>query len=122
MFPARFLEPWEVLEVNLQNFSNTSDAGNEHVLLVVDRASRFPFACPLPPKEVQRVARLLLDLCLTFGVPSSIRADGGGGIHSGSSGIPTSMIKSPDKVRTSRPSQGAGKRKKSRSLDARRAI
>ena len=78
MLPARFLEPWEVLEVDLQKFPNTSDAGNEYLLLVVDRASRFPFAYPLPSKEAHGVARLLLDLCLTFGVPSFIRADGGG--------------------------------------------
>ena len=78
MLPARFLEPWEVLEVDLQRIPNTSEAGNEYLLLVVDKASRFLFAYPLPSKEALGVARLLLDLCLTFGVPSFIRADGGG--------------------------------------------
>ena len=77
MLPARFLEPWEVLEVDLQKFPNTSEAGNEY-LLVVDKASKFPFAYPLPSKDAHEVARLLLDLCLTFGVPSFIKVDGGG--------------------------------------------
>ena len=48
------------------------------MLLVVDKASKFPFAYPLPSKEAHGVARLLLDLGLTFGMPSFIRADGGG--------------------------------------------
>ena len=51
--------------------------GNGYLLLVVDKASRFLFEYPLPSIEAQGVARLLLDLCLTFGVPSFIRTDGG---------------------------------------------
>ena len=45
---------------------------------MVDNASTFLFAYPLPSKEAQGVARILLDLCLTFGVPSFIMADGRG--------------------------------------------
>ena len=78
MLPARFLEPWEVLEVDLQRFPNTSEAGNEYLLLVVDKASKFLFGYPLPSKEAHGVARILLDLCLTFGAPSFTMADGGG--------------------------------------------
>ena len=48
------------------------------MLLVVDKASKFPFAYPLPSKDAHEVARLLLDLCLIFGVPSFIKVDGGG--------------------------------------------
>ena len=67
-----------MLEVDLEKFPNKSEAGNEYLLLAVDKASKFPFAYPLPSKEAHGVAPLLVDLCLTFGVPSFIRADGGG--------------------------------------------
>ena len=77
MLHARYLEPWEVLEVDLRRIPNTSEAGNEYLLLAVDKTSRFLFAYPLTSKEAHRVARLLLDLCLTFEVPSFVRADGG---------------------------------------------
>ena len=43
----------------------------------MDWASRFVFAYPLEPKESVRVARKLLELLLAFGVPLSIRSDGG---------------------------------------------
>ena len=78
MLPTRFLEPEEVLEVNLQRFPNTSHDGIEYLLLMVDKASKFPFAYPVPSKEAKGVARILLHLCLAFWVPSLIRADGGG--------------------------------------------
>ena len=45
---------------------------------MVNKASWFPFAYPLPSSEAHGVARFLLGLCLTFGVPSFIRANGGG--------------------------------------------
>ena len=77
MLPARFLSPWEVLEMDLQEMRMPSETGNHILLLVVDRATRFPFAFPLPSKEAIGVARNLLQLCLTFGVPVSIRSDGG---------------------------------------------
>ena len=35
MLPTRFMEPWEVLEVDVQRFPNTSEAGDDHLLLVV---------------------------------------------------------------------------------------
>ena len=76
MLPTRFMEPWEVLEVDVQRFPNTSEAGNEYLLLTVDKTSTFLFAHPLPSKEAHGVARILL-LCHTSGVPSFIRADGG---------------------------------------------
>ena len=66
-----------MLEVDLQKVPNTSEAGNEYLLLGIDKASKFPFAYPLPSKEAHGV-RLLLDLCFTFVVPSFVRADSGG--------------------------------------------
>ena len=71
-------EPWEVLEVDLQKIPNTSEAENEYLLLVVDGASRSPIRLPTL-KEAHGVARLLLDTCLTLGVPPFIAADPVGG-------------------------------------------
>ena len=87
MLPTRLLEPEEMLEVNVQRFPNTPDAGIEYLLLVVNKASKFPFAYPVPSKEAHGVTRILLDLSLTFGVPSFSRADGGVRIHSRGDGI-----------------------------------
>ena len=81
MLPARFLEPGDVLEVDLQRFPKTSEAGNKCCFLVEGTASKFVFEYPLPSKKGHGVARTLLDLCLTFGVPSFMRADGGGGTY-----------------------------------------
>ena len=56
----------------------TSDKGNRYLLVVVDRASEFLTAFPLPMKEAVGVNRKLLSLFLTFGLPLSIRCDPGG--------------------------------------------
>lgn len=78
MLPARCLESWEVLEVDLQQIPSASDMGNEYLLMVVDKAPLFPFAYPPPSKGAHGVARALFDMFLTFEVPSFIRANGGG--------------------------------------------
>ena len=48
MMPARFLRPWEVLEMDIQDLKQESQAGNGYMLVVVDRASKCLFAYPLP--------------------------------------------------------------------------
>ena len=78
MMPARLLQPWEVLEMDLQDMKVTSDKGNRYLLVVVDRASKFVSAFPLPAKDAIGVSRKLLDLLLVFGLPRSIRSDPGG--------------------------------------------
>ena len=80
--PGRAVEPWETLEVDNLSIGTTSQIGNKYVLLVVDRASRFPFAFPLPSKGTKKVARIFTNLCLTFGVPRNFRSDGGGEFRS----------------------------------------
>ena len=45
-----------------------SEAWNKY-LVVVDRANKFMFANPLPNKTAENVARKLLELLLTFGIP-----------------------------------------------------
>ena len=78
MLPERAIEPWEVMEIDLMSVGTESLSGNRYLLLVVDKASKFPFAFPLPSKQAEEVARHLLQLCLTFGVPRVVRSDGGG--------------------------------------------
>ena len=77
MMPARFLRPWEVLEMDIQDFHQVSSNGNRYLLVVVDRASKFLFGYPLASKGALEVSRKLMEM-LTFGVPQSIRSDGGG--------------------------------------------
>ena len=78
MLPGRAIQPWEVIEIDLMSVGVESLSHNKYLLLVVDKASRFPFAYPLPSKQADGVARQLLELCLTLGVPKVIRSDGGG--------------------------------------------
>lgn len=78
MMPAKFLRPWEVLEMDIQDLKQESQDGNRYLLVVVDRASKFLFAYPLPSKDAVGVSRKLLEVILTFGVPLSIRSDAGG--------------------------------------------
>ena len=54
-----------------------SEAGNKYLLVEVDRASKFSFAYPLPRNTAENVAKKLLDLLLTFGIPFSLRSDPG---------------------------------------------
>lgn len=77
MTPGRTVQPWEELEMDLLSIDTTSQANNEYVLLIVDRASNLPFGFPLPAKQGESVARIPAELCLTFGVPRKIRRDGG---------------------------------------------
>ena len=53
------------------------EAGNESLLVVLDRASKCLFAYPLPNKTAKNVAKTLLKLLLTFGIPLSLRSDPG---------------------------------------------
>lgn len=48
MLPVRFLRPREVLANNLQVMEVGSQRANQCLLVVVNRASKFLFACPWP--------------------------------------------------------------------------
>ena len=78
MLPAKFTEPWEVLEIDFQDMGTTSSSGNRYRLLIVDKASRFLLAYPTKPKECDAVANYIMDLCLIFGIPACVRSDRGG--------------------------------------------
>ena len=64
-------------QLDLLRIGTTSLAGNEYILLAVDKASKFPFAFPIPTKRAEGVAQHLLQLCLTFGIPRVLRSDEG---------------------------------------------
>ena len=74
---GRALQPWDELQMDILRIDVPSQSGHMYILLVVDRASKFPFGFPLESKKADGVARRLLELCLTFGVPKCISCDGG---------------------------------------------
>ena len=75
MLPARFLQPWEVLEMNIHDMGAISEPENKHLLIKVDRVSKFLLAYPLPNKTAENVTKKLLELLATFGIPLSLRSD-----------------------------------------------
>ena len=77
MLPARFLKPWEVLEMDIYDMGARSEAENKHLFVIVDRASKI-LLYPLPNKTTENVAKKLLELPLTFGIlPLSLCSDSG---------------------------------------------
>ena len=76
LLPGRPLEPWDELQMDILMVDTPSLSCNNYVLLVVDRASKFPLGFPLETKQAVGVARVLTELCLTFGVARVIRCDG----------------------------------------------
>ena len=75
MPPASFLRPWKVLEIDIHDMGARSEAGNKHLLVTVDRASKFLFAYPLPNKTAENVVKKILELLLTYRIPLSLRSD-----------------------------------------------
>lgn len=78
MMLARLLWLWEALKMDTQDMKRESNSGDRYLLVVANRARKFLFASPLASKEAVGVARKLLELLLTIGVPLSIRSDAGG--------------------------------------------
>ena len=74
---ARFLKPWEVLEMDIHDMGARSEAENKYLLVVVDRCTKFLFDYPRPSKTAENVSKKLLELILTFGIPLSLRNDPG---------------------------------------------
>ena len=63
--------------MNIHDMGARYEAGNKHLLVIVDRASKFLFAHPLSNKTVENAARKLLELLLNYGIPLSLRNDTG---------------------------------------------
>ena len=51
LLPARAVEPGGVVKVDLLRIGATSLPGNAHILLAIEKASKFPFAFPIPSKR-----------------------------------------------------------------------
>ena len=77
MLPARFLKSLEVLKMDIDDMGARSEAGNKHLLVIVDTVNKFLFAYPLPNKTAENVAKKLLELLLMSGIPLSLRSDSG---------------------------------------------
>ena len=77
MLPVRFFKPWEVLEMDIHDMRARSETGNRHLLVIVDRASKFLFSYPIHNKSAENAAKKLLELLLTFGIRMSLRSDPG---------------------------------------------
>ena len=77
MLPARFLKPLEVLEMDIHDMGARSEARNKHLLVIVDRASKFLFAYTLPNKTAENAAKKLVELLLNYGISLSLRSDPG---------------------------------------------
>ena len=63
--------------MDIHDMGARSEAGNRHLLVIVDRASKFLFAYPLPNKNAEGVAKKLVELVLTFRISLSLRSDPG---------------------------------------------
>ena len=46
--------------MDIDDMGARSEAGNKHLLVIVDRASKFRFACPLPKETAKKAAKKLL--------------------------------------------------------------
>ena len=69
---AWLLRPEEVFESEAQDMGQQTVASNRYLLVVVDKASKFLFAFPLPTNQELGVAVALLDVVLTFGLMISL--------------------------------------------------
>ena len=63
--------------MDIHHMGARSEAGNKHLLVIVDRARKLMFAYRLPNKATEKVAKKLLELMLTFGINLSLRSDPG---------------------------------------------
>ena len=63
--------------MGIHDMGTGSEVGNKYLLVVVNRAGKFLFACPLPNKVANNVGKKLLEILLTFEIPLSLRKDPG---------------------------------------------
>ena len=61
--------------MDIHDMGARSEAGNKHLLVKVDRASKFLFAYPLPNETAENAAKKLLELLLNYRIPLSLRSD-----------------------------------------------
>ena len=81
MLPDRALEPWDELQMDILNIRRSLSIRQCVRLVVVDRASKFPFGFPLETKHAIGVATNCSTCSLTLGVPKCISCDGAIRVH-----------------------------------------
>ena len=75
MLLARFLRPGEVFEMEISDMGQWTETRNQYLLVKADKASKFLVKFPLLTKEAIGVAKAVLDVLLTFGLPVSLHSD-----------------------------------------------
>ena len=103
MLPARFPKPWEVREMDIHDMGARSEAWNKHLLVIVNRTSKFLFAYPLPNKTAENVAKKLLELLLTSVSAQRPRH----GVHRRDCPAPLQMAQCDDRLWPYRPPKGS---------------
>lgn len=66
MLPVRFLGPWNVIKIGIQDKGGRSQGGKKYLLVAGDGTSKFIFTYPLQSKAADGVANKLLVLMITF--------------------------------------------------------
>ncbi|KAI2647663.1 Retrovirus-related Pol polyprotein [Labeo rohita] len=78
LIPLPIIEvPFERIGMDLVGPLPKSARGHEHILVVVDYATRFPEAIPLRKATAKNIAQELFLLCTRVGIPSEILTDQG---------------------------------------------
>ena len=71
-------EPFQRVAVDIVGpLEPVTDKGNRYILTIVDYATRYPEAVPLPRIETERVAEALIDVFSRVGVPREMLTDQG---------------------------------------------
>ena len=83
-----------------------SEAANKHFLVIEDRASKLLFTYPLPNKTAENMAKKLLELLLTFGIPLSAQRSRHG-VHRRDCPVPLLLAQRDDRLWTYRPPKGS---------------
>ncbi len=78
LIPLPIIEvPFERIGMNLIGPLPKSARGHEHILLIVDYATRYPEAVPLRKATSKAIAQELFLLCSRVGIPADILTDQG---------------------------------------------
>ncbi len=78
LIPLPIIEvPFERIGMDLVGPLPKSARGHEHILVIVDYATRYPEAVPLRKATAKSIARELFLLCSRVGIPAEILTDQG---------------------------------------------
>ena len=75
--------PWQRISVDFKGPLPITKDGNEHLLIIVDEFSRFPFAVPCKDTTSDSVIAALTQIFAIFGLPDDLHSDRGTSFTSG---------------------------------------